>query len=476
MSVEKLFIIGFGLFIVSQIILQLYLSYKIRKISQKSGQELSEVAKTRMSPKATFRQGLFHMMFYIYIIIWSLYNISVGKFSIILGVAIIIGCILFIQKPVKLVRDNRPVQAEYSVTLPNISRLTNEINPELIIEILDDKSVKNIIKKDLEKTSQVGYKEQWRLGLLTPDLDMYDLSYNLLSRKERMKKPSDPVTMKNLVDQIPIKRAAILNATTYFTVQANRIMILKGKVKPAIQKYPGMSYPLAGETKESGYKDIRNLEVDTDSPFARTRNRPLSKFLQEDGFPLKEHYLDGDPLTTERGGTLIFDKQEIKIIYPDYFVQRRLIDNEGNLVYLGLDENFSYSSTWDGVSVIPSVSKKLYKCVEYKEYVPIVRFRSFPFASDFMLPILDTPMSDSGWADLFIDTRGKAKLYVAREKTLDEWHELMERLRQLFFGELTKKGYHLLGLTKDQMHMHEYFSKKQKILEDFFIIQDWSIV
>lgn len=129
MSVEKLFIIGFGLFIVSQIILQLYLSYKIRKISQQSGQKLSEAAKTRMSPKATFRQGLFHMMFYIYSIIWSLYNISVGKFSIILGVAIIIGCILFIQKPVKLVRDNRPVQAEYSVTLPNISRLTNEINP-----------------------------------------------------------------------------------------------------------------------------------------------------------------------------------------------------------------------------------------------------------------------------------------------------------------------------------------------------------
>jgi hypothetical protein len=202
----------------------------------------------------------------------------------------------------------------------------------------------------------------------------------------------------------------------------------------------------------------------------------LSKFLQEDGFPLKEHYLDGDPLTTERGGTIIFDKQKTKIVYSDYFVQRRLIDDEGNLVYLGLDENFSYSSTWDGVSVIPSISKKLYKCVEYNEYVPIVRFRSFPYASNFMLPILDTPMSESGWADLFIDTRGKAKLYIAKDKSLNEWYEMMEKLRQLFFEELTKKSYHLLGLTKDQMHLHEYFSKKQKILVDYFIIQDWSLV
>jgi hypothetical protein len=52
---------------------------------------------------------------------------------------------------------------------------------------------------------------------------------------------------------------------------------------------------------------------------------------------------------------------------------------------------------------------------------------------------------------------------------------MMERLRQLFFGELAKKGYHLLGLTKDEMHLHEYLSKKQRILEDYFIIQDWSL-
>jgi hypothetical protein len=93
-----------------------------------------------------------------------------------------------------------------------------------------------------------------------------------------------------------------------------------------------------------------------------------------------------------------------------------------------------------------------------------------------MLPILDTPMSDSGWSDLFIDTRGRAKLFAATEKTLSEWYEMMGRLRQLFFGELAKKGYHLLGLTQDEMHLHEYFAKKQRILADYYIIQDWSLM
>ncbi len=396
MSIDKLSYIGFGFFFSILIIQQIYIGYKIRKISKQKGQELSKSAENRLSPKASFRFGLFHMLFYSYIIIWSLYNVWTGKFSVFLGIVIIVVSLLLIRKPIKIVRDNRPVHAELSFDLPHLPKVRNRVTPELITEILSEESVISIIKKDLEKTWQIDYKEQWRLGLLTPDIDTYDLSYNLLSRKERLSKSVDTATMRNFANQIPIKRAAIINATTYFTVQVDRIMILHGTMKPMIQKYPGWSYQLIRKTQSHGYQNIRDLAIDTDSPSARNRNRILPKFLQEDGFPLKEHYSDGDPLTTERGGTIIVDRGIIKIIYPDYFVQRRLIDDEGNLVYLGLDENFSYSSTWNGVSVVPSVSKKLYKCVTYNEYVPVVRFRSFPYASNFMLPILDTPMSESG--------------------------------------------------------------------------------
>jgi hypothetical protein len=202
----------------------------------------------------------------------------------------------------------------------------------------------------------------------------------------------------------------------------------------------------------------------------------FQKFLQEDGFPLKDSYPDGDPLTTERGGTLVIDKGQIKIIHSNYFIQSRLIDDEGNLVYMGLDENFQSSATWSGVSIIPSISRRLYKCVTYNDYIPILRYRSFPYSSNFMLPILDTPMSDSGWADLFIDTRGKAKLFIAKQKTLEQWCEMMARLRELFLSELTRNNYHLLGLTKDTINLNSYLVQKQKILDEYYTVIDWSLV
>jgi hypothetical protein len=92
-----------------------------------------------------------------------------------------------------------------------------------------------------------------------------------------------------------------------------------------------------------------------------------------------------------------------------------------------------------------------------------------------MLPLIDTPLSDSGWAELFIDRMGRGQLYVAREKTLEEWYEMMGKLRQLFFDALANKGYHLLRLTKDRLHIQEYMMSKQRILYDYFHIVDWSL-
>jgi len=197
--------------------------------------------------------------------------------------------------------------------------------------------------------------------------------------------------------------------------------------------------------------------------------------LREDGFPLKENHTDGDPLTTERGGTIVLDKGTARIMYPDYFVQERLIDDEGNLIYMGLDENFQYDALWHEIALVPSVSKRLYKASEYHGFTPVVRYRSFPYESEFMFPILDTPMSDSNWADLFIDPHGRGKLFIAKQKTLSEWYEMMGRLRQLFFGELAKKGNHFLGLVQDVHHLHEYSRQKQTILNDYFITLNWTL-
>jgi len=86
---------------------------------------------------------------------------------------------------------------------------------------------------------------------------------------------------------------------------------------------------------------------------------------------------------------------------------------------------------------------------------------------------LDTPMSANGWADLFIDTRGRAKLFVAKERTLAQWYQMLDELRQLFYSELARKDYHLLGLTRDPTHLNEYLVKKQAILAKHYHIDDF---
>jgi hypothetical protein len=449
MSLDTALFIGMGLFLGLSVLLQVYLAYRVRKYQQNP----ANTSEPRMTAKESYRFGLFHTLFYSYMIFWAVYLIWNGKFSWLLGVGIIIVGLLSIRKPITLVRNNRPMHADGSTALPLQPLTTNVVTPELILNILGEESVINAIKIDLQKVNLIGGKEQWRLGLVMPGMDMYDPAF-----------------------QIPVKRAAILHPTSYFNAQFARVMIIHGAKEPMLRSYPGWTYDLRSPIPEHDYRNIRYIEINTNSPSASNRSASFPEFLREDGFPLKASYIDGDPLTTERGGTLVIDKGSIKLIYSNYFIQSRLIDDEGNLIYMGLDENFRPSATWSGTSVIPSVSKKLFKCVEYEGYIPILRYRSFPYASNFMLPILDTPMSDSGWADLFIDPRGKAKLFIAKQKTLAEWYEMMDRLRQLFFGELEKKGNHLLGLTKDESHLNEYFSKKQMILEEYFTVMDWSLL
>jgi len=229
---------------------------------------------------------------------------------------------------------------------------------------------------------------------------------------------------------------------------------------------------LSTQLNQGEFIPIRHLQLEARPASATPRSRQFPQFLQEDGFPLRDTYVDGDPLTTERGGIIVNDHGKIVIIRPKYFVQRRIIDDQGNLIYLGLDEEFSSNALFN-IEVRPSVSARLIRCVQAYGYLPILRYRSFPYASDFMLPLLDTPMSMSGWAELFIDTRGRAKLFIAKDKTLPEWYELMNRLKELLYSELARVDYHLLGLTKDQARLNSYLAKKQTILEDYYVSMDW---
>ena len=179
-------------------------------------------------------------------------------------------------------------------------------------------------------------------------------------------------------------------------------------------------------------------------------------------------------MTSDRGGTIVIDKDKLIIIYPRYFVQRSLIDNRGELVDIGRDESFSQEAL-NGVKMRPSVSELLVQHVKANGYLPVLRYRSVPYASEYMFPILDTPMSDSGWADLYINPKGQGKLFIAKEKTLAEWYEMMDELKRLLYEALAETDYHLLGLTQDKVLLNKYMKNKRDILLKYYIIQNWTL-
>jgi len=299
--------------------------------------------------------------------------------------------------------------------------------PELLKQVLDDEDFKTAIKNDMRKTHLVDYKQRWRLGVITPDIDTVflrkgDVHFNGVIEKIRQ------------YGQIPLKKTAILYNPTYFGRFQN-IIITGGNTKRP-QSYSDITKIKKGESIP-----IRDLKI---------KGLALPKFLKEQGFSLKESYNDGDPLTTERNGIIVEKGDKITLFHPSYFVQRRLIDDEGNLIYLG----------------------KLFKEIPRRVYKPIMRYHSFPYESDTMLPVIDTPISSSEWSELVIDPRGRARLFVAKDKELHEWEEMMYELRDLFIEEVAKKEYHLLGLTKDKAHLNEYLRKKEEILRNCFLIED----
>lgn len=320
--------------------------------------------------------------------------------------------------------------------------------PELLEEVLNDEDFKTAIKDDMKKTHLVDHKQMWRMGVITPDIDTVflrrgDVYFNGIIEKARH------------FGQIPLKKTAILYKPTFLSTFQN-IIITGGNTKP-LRSYSDITKIKKGESIP-----IRDMKI---------KGVALPEFLKKQGFPLKESYNDGDPLTTERSGIIVEKGDKITLFHPSYFVQRRLIDDEGNLIYLGLDEGEDKRTNF-AVKMVPSVFRKLFKEMSRRGYQPVLRYHSFPYESNTMLPVIDTPISSSEWSELVINPRGVARLFVAKDNELDEWDKMMCELRDLFIEEVAKKEYHLLGLTKDRAHLNEYLSKKEEILRDCFVIVD----
>ena len=234
MSLDQVLFIGMGIFLGISVILQIYIAYRIRKYQQNP----VNISESKMSAKGSFRLGLFHTLFYSYMLIFALYNTWIGKFSWLLGGGFILVGLISIRKPIAMVRGYYPVHADSAIALPLLHRSTNVVTPEFIQEILREESVVNAIREDLQRIHQIGGKEQWRLGLLAPDMDTYSPMF-----------------------QIPIKRGAIIHPTTFFNAQFKNVMISHGTRAGLIESYPAWSYGLRAPLTDHEYRNIRDLEI-----------------------------------------------------------------------------------------------------------------------------------------------------------------------------------------------------------------------
>jgi hypothetical protein len=453
------------IFLGALLIHTLSLRHRIRAAKEQAGSGGGKDDEPRMSSKEAWRHSLFITSFHGFLIVYAGYKTFTSTWSWPLGTVAILVSVWLIRKPLSRVKQNKPVAVRFSKDLHLAFPSAESATPEYIASLLDSDSVLNAINGDLVRTDQIGHKETWSLYLIKFGQDRFDPGVFGLGHRETLKRTlADRSFRSNIMERVPVKRAAMLYSPTWFKYRLNNVLITADHTM--------MNHGLSTKTKAGEFTRIRELKVHPAS--ARGKSTDLPQFLRESGFPLKQAYSDADPLTTERGGTIVSDGGRLIVIYPKYFTQRRVIDDDGELVYLGLNEDIEYGAKL-GIEMRPSISALLFKCVSYHGYVPIVRYRSFPYASDFMLPLLDTPMSANGWADLFIDPRGRAKLFVAKERTLAQWYQMLDELRQLLYSELAKKDHHLLGLTSDSTHLNEYLVKKQAILAKHYHIGDFEL-
>lgn len=343
-----------------------------------------------------------------------------------------------------------------------------------IERLLSESSVRTEIAYDMGQTNHLRHKEQWFLGVVESGQDLVILIPGEFDQGMRFFEKGEKL------HRLPLKKTALLYPSIMFS-KRDGLNVTGGGIK---QIYPSWVYWLGDKPERGESMPISEITIAPGAFFRKgipelqvsvadyPNGMPVPEFLRRQGFPLKKTYDNGDPLNLERGG---FIEPNGYIHHPEYFVQRSLIDDEGNLIHLGLCES---NPREDAVYFTPAKLEKLakqgYRTGEVSLDGPrfLIRYHSFPYESDIPLSILDPPISAPDFAELVICPSGKARLYVAKDQPDSNWQQMMDRLRDLFIAEMRKKGNHLLRFTQDSAHLYEYLAQKEAILQDYFIIED----
>jgi hypothetical protein len=225
-----------------------------------------------------------------------------------------------------------------------------------------------------------------------------------------------------------------------------------------------------------------------ESPYGGNEYLPLDQFLTELGFPAAPR--QGDDLYTMEVSKLavLDDKDRVHFVDEDFFVHRSLVDEDGNLIYIGLDEGIEHARD-DGaianqnidnfrwapfpIRIWPwmgyGLKKYFEKSVRFRRYLnltPLFRFTCFPQTTEIYLPLLDYPKNLEGAPEIFIRPDGKGTIFLPHEGI--SLGEMAERLWDLWKTEYYKVNGSLLSITRNADHVNSYLEKKQAVIAEYF--------
>ena len=326
-----------------------------------------------------------------------------------------------------------------------------------ILEILALDSIREAIANDLKNIGKIAPNEVWKLGTIKPGKDKiwkpeYAGSYFVPSRMAMLNPRPQSRFLHNTI--------TIATETTQWTRST--------------------AYDFKIVHKENNLVSIRDDVVINNNKLSLFLMRrrvgefvPLPQFLRDKGFPVGEKGIQkDDPFSTVANGVIVQRTQgNMSVIHPKLLAQRTLIDDEGKIIYLGIDEETVPRKTIFVIRMRAAEFENFHQLFSHQRYKPILWYHSFPTVSDRMLAIWDAPLTSNLLSELVIDPRGKAKLFIPKEKA--NWQEFMNSLLRLWLTIFASKGNELLAFFKDKDCLNDYLEKKEKILRAYYLIEDF---
>jgi hypothetical protein len=359
---------------------------------------------------------------------------------------------------------------------------------ESFLEMLRRPDIQMMLRNESLKQSKLEPSRLWRLGVITSDNDdvrspIYPSKFVVIGIQPHPREATfidiaGPTLLFGKEGASDTLEAAAEAAQDFFYERRSLKTVRGGWL---------CQHSVRGMVGRDGFLSVPH-GISIQSVESWNKYVPFVDFLRGERFPMPSGLPDGPSLfTMEVSGLVASDREgKLGVLQDPYFIRRSLIDDEGHLIYCGLDEGILVQSKYKRlresnsrwapfpVNFFPCGGYELYEkygshSIEYArhdKFSPLFRYTFFPIATEEYIPLIDTPLTNDRWVDVFIRPDGTAFVYFLKPGS--DLRQLGMELKELWDDELSKKEHHLLKFTRDAAHVETYIRMKARILKKAF--------